>query len=109
EYQRLPESGRSDDRRAARRWPSLIRQESCELSREGGRGVRYRLVSGCAGRLAHLVRRDGRNRRCRSSDSMAELRLRIGKGQACQGGVTDDALGERFIAEHSPAEKPLQL
>ena len=38
-----------------------------ELSREGGRGVRYRLVSGCAGRLAHLVRRDGRNRRCRSS------------------------------------------
>ena len=62
-------------------------KKSCELSREGGRGVRYRLVSGCAGRLAHLVRRDGRNRRCRSSDSMAGLRLRIGKGQARQGGV----------------------
>ena len=102
EHQRLPESGRSDDRRAARRWPSRIRQESCELSREGGRGVRYRLVSGCAGRLAHLVRRDGRNRRCRSSDSMAGLRLRIGKGQARQGGVTKAAdnaavLGEALI------------
>ena len=49
---------------------------------------RHRLVPRRPARPAHLVRRDRRNRGCRSADPMARLRLRLGKGQARHSGLT---------------------
>ena len=58
------------------------------LPREGKGRVRHRRLSRRAGRLAHLVRRDGRNRRRRGADPLARLRLRRREEQARQGRLT---------------------
>ena len=87
EHQRLPEGGRSGGRRAARRRPGRVRQGARELAREGEGRLRHRRLSRRAAGLAHLVRRDGRDRRRRGADAMARLRLRCREGQARQGGL----------------------
>ncbi len=59
-----------------------------ELPREGKGRVRHRRLSRRAGWLAHLVRRDGRDGRCRGADALARLRLRPREEQARQGRLT---------------------
>ena len=71
EHQRLPESGRSGGDVSLRGRSSDFRQGSCEPARKRECRARYRRLSRCAARPAHLVRRDGRGVRRRSLDPLA--------------------------------------
>ena len=82
EHQRLPEGGRSGDRRAFRRRPGHFRKGAGVVSREGEGRIRHRVVSRRAGRPADLVRHDNRSRRRQGADPLARLRLRYGEEQA---------------------------
>ena len=88
EHQRLSQGRRSGGGRSDGRRPGCIRQGSGDLAREGKGRVRHRRLSRRAGWLAHLVRRDGRNGRCRGADALARLRLRRREEQARQGRLT---------------------
>ena len=83
----LSEGRRSGGDRFAARRASSVCQIAGRPARQGRRRLRHRLLSRCAARPSHLVRRDDRNQRRRSADALARLGLRASQGCAAEGGV----------------------
>ncbi len=81
QHQRLPQGRRPDRRRAAAGRAGRVRQGARELPREGEGRLRHRLVSRRAGGPAHLVRRDGRDRRRQGADPWLDYAFALEKAK----------------------------
>ncbi len=80
----LSEDRRSRGHRAFGRRAMDFRQGPGRAAREGRRRLRHRQSSRRAAGPAHLVRRDGRARRCRGAAAVARLGLCQGQGRAAR-------------------------